>query len=278
MATMTEPTTPGLDLAAIKSRQQATWASGDYAAVATRIALVSERLADAADLAGGSRVLDVATGSGNAALAAARSDCDVVGLDYVPELLDRARARTAAEGFSIEYVEGDAESLPFADASFDAVLSVFGVMFAPDQQKAADELVRVCRPGGTIALASWTPEGYLGDMFKVIGSYLPPTTGLASPMRWGDLDALTELLGDGVSSIRAEKRISMFRFRSAEIYVDFFRENYGPTLKTFAALDVTSREALRADLIKLLRAYDLRKDEKPVAVPGEYLEVIATRA
>jgi SAM-dependent methyltransferase len=278
MSTTTAQPTTGPDLVAIKTRQQATWASGDYAAVATRIQLVSERLVDVAELRAGSRVLDVATGSGNAALAAARYDCDVVGIDYVPELLERARARAAAEGLTIEFVEGDAEDLPFPGASFDAVTSVFGVMFAPDQEKAAAELLRVCRPGGTIALASWTPSGYLGEMFKVIAAHVPPAAGLASPMRWGDLEAVNDLLGDGICAIRAEKRVNTFRFRSPEISTDFFKENYGPTLKTFAALDEAGQDALYADLIALIHKYDLRQEDGPVAVPGEYLEVIATRS
>jgi SAM-dependent methyltransferase len=273
--TTTASRSPAADLAAIKGRQRATWASGDYAAVAARIPLVAELLVDRADLAAGSRVLDVATGSGNAALAAARSGCTVVGLDYVPALLDRAGLRAAAEGLAIELVEGDAEALPFADASFDAVLSVFGVMFAPDQERAAAELLRVCRPGGTVALASWAPDGFLGDLFRTIGAHVPPPAGLASPMAWGDRDHLAGLLGDGVG-VTATERVYTFRFPSPEAFVDFFRAHYGPTLKAFEALDAGGRERLAADIAALVRGRD-RRGGGAVAVPGAYLEVVAVK-
>src|SRR5512147_2374154 len=184
-AIMTVASTPAIDLASIKRRQQTTWASGDYASVAARIPIVAERLCDAADIHAGDRVLDVATGTGNAALAAARCGAVVTGVDYVPALLDRGRIRATAEGLEVDYQEGDAEALSFADDSFDAVLSVFGVMFAPDQEKAAAELLRVCRPGGTIALACWTPDGFIGEMFRAMARHVPPPSGLRSPMEWG---------------------------------------------------------------------------------------------
>jgi len=274
--TTSAPHADAPDLAAIKGRQQATWASGDYSAVAARIPLVAELLVDSADLAAGSRVLDVATGSGNAALAAARSGCEVVGLDYVPSLLERARVRAQAEGFEIEYVEGDAEALPFADASFDAVLSVFGVMFAPDQALAAAELVRACRPGGTIALSSWRPDGFIGSLFRTVAAHVPPPAGLSSPMHWGDEQRLGALLGDGVDLVATTERTHTFRYPSAEAFVDFFRAHYGPTLKAFAALDEAGRERLAADLVALVREHD-RRGAGAVAVPATYLEAVAVR-
>ena len=203
MARTLEATTP--DLGAIKQRQQQTWASGDFHQVAAQIVLVAEQLCDTADLHAGWRVLDVATGSGNAAIAAARLGCTAVGVDYVPALLERGRERAAAEGLDVELLEGDAEALPFPDASFDAVTSVFGAMFAPDHAQAATELLRVCRPGGTIALASWTPDGFIGEMFRTIGAHVPPPAGVRSPMLWGTEAHLRELFGDGIASIEVRR-------------------------------------------------------------------------
>src|SRR5262245_10915565 len=197
---------PQADLTAIKNRQQQTWATGDFSLVAARIVFVAERLCTSADLQAGCRVLDVATGSGNAAIAAARHGCEVVGVDYVPALLERGRRRAAAEGFVIDFVEGDAEALPFPDASFDAVTSVFGSMFAPDHAQAASELLRVCRPGGTIALASWTPEGFIGELFRTVGAYVPPPPGVRPPMLWGTEDHLRTLFGDRISSLEVMER------------------------------------------------------------------------
>jgi SAM-dependent methyltransferase len=266
------------DLAAITARQRTTWGTGDYAAVAARIVLLSERLCDAADLRPGSRVLDVAGGSGNTALAAARSGAQVVSLDYVPSLQERGRARAVAEGLPVEFVEGDAQSLPFPDASFDAVVSAVGVMFAADQDRAADEMLRVTRPGGTIALASWTPEGFIGGLLRTVGAHVPPPAGLASPLRWGTEDGLRHLLGDGVAALRARRRHQVFRFGSAERFTAFFRENYGPTHVAFGTLDAAGQEALAADIVALVRRFDRIGGDGTVAIPGEYLEVVATRA
>ncbi|MBI5104094.1 MAG: class I SAM-dependent methyltransferase [Solirubrobacterales bacterium] len=266
------------DFAAVKTRQQAMWASGDYSAVAATIHVIAERLADHADLVAGTKVLDVATGSGNAALAAARYGCEVTGIDYVPALLERARRRAEAEGLDIDLLEADAEALPFADASFDAVLSVVGVMFAPDQAKAAAELVRVCRPGGTIALASWTPDSFIGRLLRTVGAHVPPPAGVASPIRWGDEEVVRELFGDEVASLHARERTYTFRFASAASFVDFFLTHYGPTHKAFEALDADGRAALRADLEALAADGDRRKDGGAVAIPASYLEVVATRA
>src|SRR5512133_1644179 len=232
----------------VKERQQRMWASGDYAAVAARSHPMAERLCESADLVAGARVLDVATGSGNAAIAAARRDCDVVGIDYVASLLARAGARAAAEDLPIELLEADAEALPFADASFDAVLSVVGVMFAPNQQQAAAELVRVCRPGGTIALASWTPGGFIGELLLLVSRYASLPPGVRAPIEWGDPIRVSELLGDGVGRLRTRERVHTFRHRSAGDFADFFLTNYGPTECAAARLDDDGRAAMRVDL------------------------------
>jgi SAM-dependent methyltransferase len=274
MTSMLDPSTAP-DLAAVKQRQQQAWSSGDYHAVAARIAFAAEHLADTADLHAGWRVLDVATGSGNAALAAARLGCNVVGVDYVPSLLERGRVRAVAEGLDIELLEGDAEALPFPDASFDAVVSVFGAMFAPDHARTAAEILRVCKPGGTIALANWTPDGFIGELFRTIGAHVPPPAGMPSPMRWGTEAHLRALFGDAIASLELEERTFTFRFRSAEEYVEFFRTWYGPTLKAFAALEGEKRQALEDDLVTLVRRYD-RLDADAVAIPSTYVEAVAT--
>jgi SAM-dependent methyltransferase len=264
------------DLAAIKERQQQAWASGDFAVVAARIVLVAEQLCDTADLHAGWRVLDVATGSGNAAIAAARLGCTAVGVDYVPALLERGRERAAAEGLAVELLEGDAEALPFPDDSFDAVMSVFGSMFAPDHRRAAAELMRVCRPGGTIALASWSPDGFVGELFRTVGAHVPPPAGLASPMLWGTETHLRELFGDGIASLELDERTFTWRFRSAEELVEFFRTWYGPTVKAFAAVDGGAREALERDLVELASEWDrLGGGSGAIAIPATYTEAVA---
>jgi SAM-dependent methyltransferase len=263
------------DLEAVKRRQQQAWSSGDFHAVAARIVLVAEQLCDSADLHAGWRVLDVATGSGNAAIAAARLGCSVVGVDYVPALLERGRRRAAAEGLAIELVEGDAEALPCADASFDAVTSVFGCMFAPDHVRAAGELLRVCRPGGRIALASWTPDGFIGELFRTVGAHVPPPAGVPSPMLWGTEAHLRELFGDAVASLDVSERTFTFRFGSAEAFVDFFARWYGPTVKALAAAEVSA--ALRDDLVSLARRHDRLGGGGAVAIPATYTEAITRR-
>jgi ubiquinone/menaquinone biosynthesis C-methylase UbiE len=264
------------DLAAVKQKQQQAWASGDFHAVAARIVLVAEQLVDTADLRAGWHVLDVATGSGNAAIAAARLGCRAIGVDYVASLLARGRERATAEGLDVALLEGDAEALPFPDRSFDAVTSVFGSMFAPDHEKAASELVRVTKPGGTIALASWTPTGFIGDLFRTVAAHVPPPAGVRSPMLWGTREHLESLFGGKISSLEVIERDFTFRFRSAEEFVEFFRTWYGPTLKAFAALDSDgARQALEHDLVALARKHDRLGSGDAIAIPSAYTEAVA---
>ena len=271
---MTTPQTP--DLAAIKGRQQKAWSSGDYGRVGVTLIVMAEMLAEAADLRSGARVLDVASGNGNASLAAARRFCEVTAIDYVPMLLEEGRKRAEAEGLAVDFMEGDAEELPFEDGSFDVVLSTLGVMFAPDQQKAAAELFRVVRPGGKIGLASWVPDGYIGDLFRTMGGYVPPPSGLKPPFRWGTEEGLEELLGEGVGSLQSRRRSLVWRFPSARHHVEFMRDLYGPLNKAFGALDEEQQEAFEGDLISLVERYNRSGDETMV-VPSDYLEVVATR-
>ena len=269
--------TPAPDLAAIKHKQQQTWATGDYAVVGSTLVIMAEELCEAVDLRAGQRVLDVATGNGNAALAAARRSGQVTGIDYVPALLDQARQRAAADGLTIDFAEGDAENIPFPDATFDVVLSTLGAMFAPDQEKTAAELLRVCRPGGTIGMANWTPDGFIGQMFKVTARYVSPPPGLKPPVLWGTEERLRELFGDGVTAIRAEKRQFVFRYRSFDDYVETFRTYYGPVAKAFQALDADRQAAYAADLRDLATRFN-QSGDATMAVPSEYLEIVAIRA
>ena len=268
------PTLP--DLSAVKTRQQGAWSSGDYATVGTTLQIVGETLCEALDVRAGQKVLDVAAGNGNVTLAAARRWCEVVSTDYVPALLERGRERAAAERLAIEFREADAEALPFADASFDAVVSTFGVMFTADQDKAAAELVRVCKPGGKIGLANWTPDGFIGQLFKTISKYMPPPAGVKSPALWGTGARITELFGAQASSIHLEQRDIVFRYRSAQHWLDVFKSYYGPLLKTFGALDPETRTALTDDLFELIKRFN-RSGDKTMVVPSEYLEVVVTR-
>lgn len=270
-------TTPTLDLAAVKTTQQATWSSGDYAAVASTIVPISERLADAADLRAGWRVLDVAAGSGNAAIAAARLGCEVTGADYVPALLERARERAAAERLPVTFVDGDAEALPFAAGSFDAVLSVVGSMFAPDHAQTAAEIARVCRPGGRVALASWSPDGFIGAMFRTVAAHVPPPAGIRSPVLWGTPDHLERLFEGRVRWAAHELRTFTFRFRSPEAFAEFFAVNYGPTLRALAALGEDDG-ALLGDLIALAGEWNrLEPGAGAIAIPSTYLESVGER-
>lgn len=264
------------DLSALKIRQQAAWSSGNYAVVGTTLQIVGEELCETLDLRPGSRVLDVAAGNGMVTLAAARRWCDVTSTDYVPALLEQGRARASAEGLAIGFMEADAECLPFDDASFDVIVSTFGVMFTPNQPQAASELLRVCRSGGKIGLANWTPDGFIGQVFKTLGKYLPPPPGAKSPALWGTRARLDELFGDQATSIKAEPRMFNFRYRSPEHFLDVFKTFYGPVLKAFAALDTATQENLRNDLHALIVRMN-KSDDASMVVPSEYLEIVVTR-
>lgn len=264
------------DLTAVKARQQGAWSSGDYAVVGTTLQIVGEDLCEAMDLRAGQMVLDVAAGNGNVSLAAARRWCDVTSTDYVPALLERGRQRAAADRLKISFQEADAEALPFADNTFDAVVSTFGVMFTPDQEKAASELMRVCRPGGKIGLANWTPGGFIGQLFKTLGGHLPPPAGVKSPALWGKHERMAELFGAGASAIVAEARSFTFRYRSPMHFVDVFRTFYGPLLKAFDALEAPKQAALHADVMDLIARFN-RSGDVTMVVPSEYLEVVVTK-
>jgi SAM-dependent methyltransferase len=261
-----------MDIVTVKQRQQAAWASGDYAAVGSRLLLTAELLCESVDLRAGERVLDVACGNGNAALAAARRFGQVVGVDYVPELLDNARRRAEAEGLEASFQEGDAEDLPFPDDAFDVVLSTCGAMFAPDQEQTASELLRVCRPGGRIGMVNWTPDSYVGELFRAIGRHLPPPPGLRPPVLWGSEERLRELFGPGVS-ISAPRRSFLWRFPSAEHHVAFFATFYGPTVKTLAAVGDRGA-ALRADMLEAARRFDVSEDGDTLVLRMDYLEAV----
>jgi SAM-dependent methyltransferase len=269
------PTAATPDLPALKTRQQAAWSSGNYAVIGTTLQIVGEELCEALDLRPGWKVLDVAAGNGVASLAAARRWCDVTSTDYVPSLLERGRARASAEGLAIEFKEADAEALPFADGSFDIIVSTFGVMFTPDQKRAAAELLRVCKSDGQIGLANWTPDGFIGQMFKALGKYLPPPAGVKSPMLWGTREGLAGMFGPG-ASIWTEPRRFSFRYRSAAHFLDVFKTFYGPMLKAFAALDEAKQNALTSDLLDLIARLNKAGDGTMV-VPSEYLEVVVTK-
>ncbi|MGF1621962.1 MAG: class I SAM-dependent methyltransferase [Rhodomicrobiaceae bacterium] len=263
------------DYAAIKQRQQATWAAGDYSIVGTTLQIVGERLCEAADINAGERVLDVAAGNGNATLAAARRFAAVTSTDYVGALLERGRERAAAERLTVAFREADAEALPFADGEFDAVLSTFGVMFTPNQEQAAAELARVVRKGGRVGLANWTPEGFIGQLFKLIGKHVPPPAGVKSPALWGTDARLAELFPG--HKITASRQIFNFRYRSADHWLEVFRTYYGPTHKAFAALDPAGQTALESDLVALIASFD-RGGPSALIVPSEYLEAVIVKA
>lgn len=264
------------DFEAVKARQQGAWSSGDYAVVGTTLQIVGEDLCEALDIRAGQKVLDVAAGNGNVSLAAARRWCDVIATDYVAALLEKARERAAAERLQIEFREADAEALPFKDHSFDVVVSTFGVMFTPDQQKAADELMRVCKPGGKIGLANWTPDGFIGQLFKTIGKHLPPPAGVKSPALWGTQARITEMFAAHAASIKSAPRNFTFRYRSPQHWLDIFKTYYGPVLKAFAGLQAPAQETLASDVIALIERFN-RSGDGTMVVPSEYLEIVITR-
>ena len=276
IAVLEPAASPSPDLGAVKARQQGAWSSGDYAVVGTTLQIVGEQLCEAMELRPGSKVLDVAAGNGNVTLAAARRWCEVTSTDYVAALLERGRERAMAERLDIEFREADAEALPFSDSSFDAVVSTFGVMFTPDQDKAAAEMLRVCKSGGKIGLANWTPDGFIGAVFKTLGRHVAPPAGVKSPALWGTRARLDEMFGAKAASITAEPRMFVFRYRSPQHWLDVFKTFYGPMLKAFAALDATAQDALRRDLLDLVRDFN-RSGDDTMAVPSEYLEVVISK-
>jgi ubiquinone/menaquinone biosynthesis C-methylase UbiE len=271
------PETTAPDFAAIKTRQKAAWASGDYAVIGTTLQIVGESLCETLDLRGGQRVLDVAAGNGNATLAAARRWCEVTSTDYVPSLLARARERAAAEGLTqIDFLEADVEALPFDDGSFDAVISTFGCMFAPNPPRTASEMLRVCKPGGKIGMANWTPDSFIGQLFKTIGKHVPPPAGVQSPALWGTRARLAELFATQAGSIRAEERQFVMRYRSPAHWMEIFKTFYGPVHKAFAALDETKQPALAEDILALIGRFN-RADDGTLVAPSDYLEIVITR-
>ncbi|MDM0074518.1 class I SAM-dependent methyltransferase [Variovorax sp. J2P1-59] len=265
-----------IDFSAVKTRQMAAWASGDYAVIGTTLQLVGEQLAEACDIRWDESVLDVAAGNGNATLAAARRGARATSTDYVGSLLERGAERAKAEHLQVAFLEADAEALPFEKASFDVVLSTFGVMFSPDQAKAAAEMARVCRSGGRIGLANWTPEGFVGQMFKTLGRHLPPPAGVQPPSLWGVESHLRSLFGDDAAAIAVTPRQFNFRYRSAAHFIEVFRDWYGPVHKAFAALPADGAAALDKDLTELLNRMN-RAGANSLVVPSDYLEVVVTR-
>lgn len=264
------------DFAAIKQRQQQTWASGDFAVIGVTLQIVGESLAEAADIRANEQVIDIAAGNGNATLAAARRFARVTSTDYVPALLEKGRVRAAAEGLQVDFREADAEALPFPDASFDVAISTFGVMFTPDHASSSREMLRVVRPGGRIAMANWTPEGFIGQLFKTIGKHVPPPAGVKSPALWGTEEHLRELFDDAVAQIHVERRLFNMRYASAAHWLQIFRDFYGPVHRAFLSLDAGAQQALEQDIVALLERFNTAGPASLV-VPSEYLEVIVTK-
>jgi ubiquinone/menaquinone biosynthesis C-methylase UbiE len=267
---------PVVDLKAVKARQQGAWSAGDYGIVGTTLQIVGESLCEALDLRSGSRVLDVAAGNGNASLAAARRFCEVVSTDYVPALLELGRKRAEGDRLSMQFREADAEHLPFADAEFDAVVSTFGVMFTPNQEQAAREMLRVCRPGGKIGLANWTPESFIGQLFRVLGKHIPPPAGVKSPSLWGTEARLRELFPSATATVSAQTRQFVFRYRSPAHWLEVFRTYYGPVHKAFAALKPEQQVLLERDIMELMQRHN-RSGDATLVLPSDYLEVVIAR-
>ncbi len=269
--------TDELDLAAVTQQHQQVWSKGDFAHVAPIVQIPADRLVDTVDVLPDERVLDVACGSGNAAIAAARAFAAVTGVDFVPALLERGRIRAAAEFLEVEFVEGDVQELPFGDGSFDVALSTFGAMFAPDQERTAAELLRVVRPGGRIGMANWVPDGFVGEVFATTAKYVPTPPGLAPPTAWGTEERLRELFGSGIADLRVERRVSVQRLRSPEHFLAFFRRWFGPTIAAFERVEPADEDAFAAALIDLAERYN-RAGERAAAITADYLEVVAVRA
>ena len=274
MTSVMQAATP--DYAAIKSKQNAAWSSGDYARIGTTLQIVGESLAEAMELRPGSTVLDVAAGNGNATLAFARRWCRVTSTDYVDALLARGRARAEAEGHEVEFRIADAEQLPFADGQFDAVVSTFGVMFTPNQAKAAAELMRTCKAGGKIGLANWTADGFIGQVFKTLGRHIAPPPGVASPALWGSKSWIEERFAAGAQHIAIESKAFVFRYRSPEHFMDIFRTYYGPVHKAFLALEADAQKRLHDDLMATIKSFDTATDGS-MRVPSDYAEIVVTK-
>lgn len=274
---MTATMTPSPDFQAIKAKQNAAWASGDYAKIGVTLQIVGEDLAERMDLVPETRVLDVAAGNGNATLAFARRWCQVTSTDYVDSLLARGRDRARAEGLNVRFQIADAEDLPFENAAFDAVVSTFGVMFTPNQEQAASELLRVCRPGGRIGLANWTPDGFIGQMFKVLGGHVAPPKGVSSPARWGNPEWIEDTFAGRATAVTTKARTFVFRYRSPDHFVHFFRTYYGPIHKAFLALDESGQQALDRDLHATIARFNTATDGT-MRVPGDYAEIVVTKA
>jgi ubiquinone/menaquinone biosynthesis C-methylase UbiE len=265
---------PRIDREAIRARQQSAWASGDYAVVGSALQVAGEELCETMNLYQDARVLDVAVGNGHASIAAARRWCDVTSTDFAPDVANRSRQRSEARNLGVRFVDGDAEDLPFADQSFDAVVSTFGAMFAADQERAASEMIRVCRRGGIVGLTNWTPDGFIGQLFRLVDRHAPTTPG-GAPFRWGTEDRLWELFGVYGRVESAPKR-AVFRYRSPTDWVDKFRASYVPVLKTFAKLDAGKQRALTGELLELVTRFNSARDDTMV-VAADYLEVVVTR-
>jgi SAM-dependent methyltransferase len=265
------------EMESLKTRLKAMWMTGDFGQVAKHIETGAEEFIARLALEPGERVLDVACGSGNLAIPAARAGAIVTGVDIATNLLEQARARAESEGLTIQFDEGDAENLPYADAAFETVVSMFGAMFAPRPEMVAAELVRVCRPGGRIAMANWTPDGFIGQMFKTTGKHVPPPPNMPSPLKWGDEETVRERMRDGIADLQLTRRMCPFKypFSPAEV-VEFFRMYYGPTQRAFDALDADRQAVLRSELEQLWTEHNQATDNTTY-VDGEYLEVVATR-
>ena len=273
---MTTQTSTQPDLEALKNKQQVAWGSGDYSRIGVTLQITGEQLCETMDLRAGQTVLDVAAGNGNATLAAARRFCNVLSTDYVQALLDQSYQRSQSEGLKIEYQKADAENLPFADNSFDNVISTFGVMFTPNQSKTASELIRVCKPGGKIGMANWTPEGFIGQLFKTLAKYMPPPQGVSSPALWGTDSFLQEKFATQSSRIESSVREFNFRYQSPQHWLDLFGTYYGPLLKSFEALDETQSERLAKDVLNLIESFN-QADDGTIVMPSQYLEIVITK-
>lgn len=265
------------DLAGLKAKQQATWAAGNYSVVGVTLQIVGETLCEAADVRGGERVIDIAAGNGNATLAAARRFAEVTSTDYVPDLLEQGRRRAEAEGLDVTFQVADAEALDFADGSFDVALSTFGIMFTADHARAAREMQRVVRSGGRIAMANWTPEGFIGQLLKTIGGHVPPPPGAKPPLLWGTRPWLDEHFGPQAADISTTSRVYVFRYRSPEHWLEVFRTWYGPTLKAFAALDGNGGAKLEGEILDLIARFN-RASDGTMVVPSEYLEIVIRKS